>query len=210
MLESGHSESEGQLGDKEHPDENAHGIKGEETVHDHKGINPHLFASPRMAAKMAVNVAEGLSGIYPEGAGIFKANSLRYTAELNHLAEEFAALPGRLINNRIVTQHGTFDYLARDAGLEIVAVVNIQGGDSLSAAGIIRLVKRIRQTNAGAVFTEPQYSGRIGRAISVETGIPAGELDPVATGPENAPLNYYELVMRRNMKVLEDLLGVRG
>ncbi len=210
LLKFGNAALEEHLGDKVHRDGDDHNSEAEETGHDHNGINPHLFASPRMAAKMAVNIAIGLSEIYPESAGIFKENGHRYAAELNHLADEFAALTGRLVNNRIVTQHGAFDYLARDAGLEIVAVVNSQGGDSLSAAGIIRLVKRIRQTKAGAVFTEPQYPGRVGRAISVETGIPAGELDPAATGPENAPLNYYEMVMRRNMKVLEDLLGARG
>ncbi len=210
LLESGHAESEDHLGDRIHQDEDAHDSEAEETGHKHQGVNPHLFASPRMAAQMAINVAKGLSGIYPEGAGIFKANGDRYAAELNHLADEFTALSGKLINNRIVTQHGAFDYLARDAGLNIVAVINAQGGDSLSAAGIIRLVKRIRQTKAGAVFTEPQYPGRVGRTISSETAIPAGELDPVATGPENAPLDYYEIVMRRNLKTLEDLLGVRG
>ena len=73
----------------------------------------------------------------------------------------------------------------------------------------VRLVKKIRQAKAGAVFTEPQYPGRVGQVVSGETGIPAGELDPVASGPADAPLNYYEIVMRRNMRALETLLGVR-
>lgn len=34
-------------------------------------------------------------------------------------------------------------------------------------------------------------------------------LDPVATGPENAPLTYYETLMRQNMKTLGSTLGLK-
>lgn len=209
LLEFGHSESGEHPGeDKPTEDHDSDSAPGE-TAHSHSDINPHLFASPGMAAELTVNITEGLAGIYPDGAGIFRKNGRRYADELHKLAEGFTTLAGRLVNNRIVTQHGAFDYLARDAGLKIVAVINAEGGSSLSAAGIIRLVNVINQTKAGAVFTEPQYPGRIGTVIAGEAGIPAGELDPVASGPENAPLNYYQTVMRRNMGVLENLLGVR-
>lgn len=207
LLEFGHHEPGGHDGDKQNQDEKENDPEAED--HGHGGVNPHLFASPGMAAKMTMNIAEGLSRTYPEAAGKFRENGRRYASELELLAVEFSDLAGKLGNNRIVTQHGAFDYLARDAGLEIVAVISDEGGDSLSAASIIRLVKKIRQTMAGAVFTEPQYPGRIGRVISAETGIPAGELDPVASGPADAPLNYYELVMRRNIQTLETLLGGR-
>ena len=208
LLEFGHDEPEAHAGEEKHPDGNETDAD-DDAGHNHGGFNPHLFASPGMAAKMTVNIADGLSRIYPEEAGKFRENGRRYAAGLEILAKEFTALAGKLRNNRIVTQHGAFDYLARDAGLEIVAVISDEGGDSLSAASIIRLVKKIRQAKAGAVFTEPQYPGRVGQVVSVETGIPAGELDPVASGPADAPLNYYEIVMRRNMLALETLLGVR-
>lgn len=186
-----------------------HVHEGEEGDHDHShgGMNPHLFASPAMAAEMVVNIAAGLARIFPERADFLQEKGRRYAGELNQLAVEVASLAGGLANNRIVTQHGAFDYLARDAGLEIVATINAEGGDALSAAGVIRLVRVIKETGAGAVFTEPQYPARIGRTIAAEAGIPAGELDPVAGGPDSAPLDYYETVMRKNIKVLRQYLG---
>ena len=33
-----------------------------------EGINPHLFASPRLVAKLALNIAAELGQIDPEGA----------------------------------------------------------------------------------------------------------------------------------------------
>ena len=90
-------------------------------------MNPHLFASPRQAARIALNVAAGLSKADPEGAGVYFRNAQAYADRLNALADEMAALGRTLKNNRIVEPHGVFDYLARDMGLEVVAVLRPHG-----------------------------------------------------------------------------------
>ena len=128
---------------------------------------------------------------------------------MRRLDDDLAALGKRLANNRIVTQHGVFDYLARDMGLAVVAVVQAHAGQDPSAAEILGLVKTIRAKQAGAIFTEPQYPQAIGQTIAREAGIVAATLDPAANGPEQAPLEYYEQVIRANMTVLEQVLGRR-
>ena len=174
----------------------------------HSGINPHLFASPRMAAALAENIAAGLARTDPGGAALYRQNAAAYASRMRKLAEEFSALGKILENNRIVQPHGVFDYLARDMGLEIVAVLQPHG-QAPAAAEMLAVVKIIRAKHAGAIFTEPQYSGQIGQTIARETGIPIATLDPGATGPESAPLDYYETVMRRNLEILRATLGVK-
>ena len=179
---------------------------GEHEQH-HEGPNPHLFASPRMAALLTGTIAKGLAERHSQGAALYTANGRDYAERMNRLADDLAALGKRLRNNRIVTQHGVFDYLARDMGLEVVAVVQAHAGQNPSAAEMRTLVKTIRLKKAGALFTEPQYPDAIGRTIAKEAGIIAARLDPVATGPERAPLDYYEQVMRTNLATLEKTLG---
>jgi ABC-type Zn uptake system ZnuABC Zn-binding protein ZnuA len=162
-----------------------------------------------MAALMASAIARGLADRYPAGAAAIAANAQAYGERLNRLAGEMAAVGARLANRRIVTQHGVFDYLARDMGLEVVAVVQAHGGQNPSAAEILALVTTIREKQAGAVFTEPQYPEAVGATIAKEAGIAAARLDPGATGPEGAPLDYYEQVMRANLNILEQTLGRR-
>ena len=174
----------------------------------HAGVNPHLFASPRLAARIALNVAAGLSKADPEGAGIYFRNAQAYADRLNALADEMAALGRTLKNNRIVEPHGVFDYLARDMGLEVVAVLRPHGQEP-SAAEMLELVRTLRAKQAGAIFTEPQYPAKVGAALARETGLPTATLDPVATGPDAAPLDYYETAMRQNMEVLRATLGVQ-
>ena len=38
--------------------------------------------------------------------------------------------------------------------------------------------------------------------ISTELGIPCAPLNPVANGPENSPLDYYETAMEKNLETL--------
>ena len=178
--------------------------------HNHRhdnAPNPHLFASPRMAALMAGTIARGLAELHPAGAAVYAANGMAYSQRLNRLADEGAGLGQRLRNNRIVTQHGVFDYLARDMGLEVVAVVQAHAGQNPSASEILKLVATIKAEKAGALFTEPQYPEAVGRTIGKEAGIAAARLDPVANGPEQAPLDYYQQVMRTNFITLEHTLG---
>ena len=182
--------------------EEAHGHS-----HRHEGANPHLFVSPRMAAKLALNIAAGLSKADPEGAGVYFRNANAYAERMNALAGEMSALGRRLRNPRIVQPHGVFDYLARDMGLEVVALLQPHGQEP-SAAEMIAIARIVREKNAGAVFTEPQYSPKAGQTIAREAGIPAAVLDPAASGPEGAPLDYFETVMRNNMEILSATLGV--
>ena len=179
--------------------EHAHG-------HHHSGTNPHLFASPRMVAVLAMNVAGELSKADPEGAAIYFNNAKAYADKMNKLADEMANLGKHLNNNRIIQPHGVFDYLARDMGLEVIAVMQAHGQEP-SAAEMVNLVKLIKEKKVGAVFTEPQYSDKVGKTLSKETGVPTAVLDPVATGPEDAPLDYYETVMRKNMQTFKTVLG---
>ena len=74
--------------------------------HHHGGMNPHLFASPRMAAQMTRSIAGQLADLDPANAASYWANAENYARKLDALADEFAALGGRLKNNRIITQHG--------------------------------------------------------------------------------------------------------
>jgi ABC-type Zn uptake system ZnuABC Zn-binding protein ZnuA len=160
-----------------------------------------------MTGLLAMNIAAELSKVTPEAAAIYLKNAQAYMARMDKLAEEFAALGKTVKNNRIVTQHGVFDYLARDMGLEVVAVMQAHEGQEPSASEMLEIVRVVKDKKAGALLTEPQYPQKVGRTIAKEAGIPSAILDPVATGPEKAGLDYYEVVMRQNMEVLRKTLG---
>jgi ABC-type nitrate/sulfonate/bicarbonate transport system permease component len=71
-----------------------------------------------------------------------------------------------LPNRRIVTEHEVFDYLARDGGLEIVAVVEEHPGQDPSAAGMVRLISTPPWSRSSPAF--PRFArNRIWRVWSM-------------------------------------------
>ena len=172
--------------------------------------NPHLFASPRMAIRIVTNIAAALASADPANAQKYKSNADLYASRLKNLSEDLGAASAGFKSRRIVTQHSVFDYLARDMGLEIVAVVQEHPGQEPSAAEMIDLVKVIKQSGAAAIFTEPQYPAKIGAVLAREAAIQVADLDPVASGPENAPLDYYEKTMRANLSTIKRILEHGG
>ena len=182
------------------------GGSAEDAHHHHGDINPHLFASPRMAAKIARNIAEQLSKIDPAGAEVYRKNAQGYASRLEALAREFPPA-GKRLARKIVTEHAVFDYFARDAGLDIVAVVEEDPGQTPSGPEMMRIIDTIRKSGAAAVFTEPQYSTKVSATIAAEAKAPVASLDPVASGPDDAPLDYYEKTMRKNFETLAKVLG---
>jgi zinc transport system substrate-binding protein len=191
---------------EENHDEGHH-EKNHEHGHHHDGINPHLFASPLMCGLLAESIAQGLSKNDPKGAGIYSKNAKAYKLKMDRLAEEFTSQVKKLKNRNIVTQHGAFDYLARDTGLKIVAVLQSHSSQEPSASEMLSIVKKIKKYKAGAIYYEPQFSSKTPQVLSKEADIPAASLDPCSTGPENAGLDYYEKVMRRNILTIKRTLG---
>jgi len=186
--------------------------------HSHSGheaescsANPHLFASPSMMAQMARSIAAQLAELDPEHAILYKTKGQDAATRLERLAAECRGAGEKLKSRAVIAQHNIFDYLARDMGLEVAAHVQSHDGQEASARAMLDLVRLIRSKGVGAVVVEPQYPARTGRTLAAATGIPCISLDPAANGPASlpSPLDWYEKLMRENLRTLEQALGTR-
>lgn len=179
-------------------------------AHEHGDHNPHLFASPHRAAQVVRNIAAGLAKADPVCAEQFRRNGDAYAARLETVADEFVAAVRSLRSTKIVTQHAVFDYLAADAGLTIAAVIEETPGEDPATSGgkLADLIKAIKASGATAIFTEPQYPADVARTVARDARLPApASLDPVASGPANPPLDYYETTMRANIATIAKALS---
>ena len=187
--------------------------------HSHSGhgkdacsANPHIFAAPSMMAQMARSIVSQLTtSLDAANADRYRANGADIVSRLEALAAECRRSGEKLNARAVITQHNIFDYLARDMGLHVEAHIQPHDGQEPSARGMLDLVRLIRSKNVAAVLTEPQYPARAGRTLAAETGIPCITLDPAANGPEGlkSPLDWYEKLMRENLRTLEQALGTR-
>lgn len=162
--------------------------------------NPHIFAAPRQASIMVSNIGEGLAVYDPEHGEQYMANAKAYAEQLWRLGQSMETLGINAQNRSIALQHDALAYLAQNAGLDIVAMLPAM--QNPSAARLASLQKELREAKPALIATDTQYSAKMANMISTELGIPCAPLDPVANGPENAPLDYYEKAMEKNLETL--------
>lgn len=171
-------------------------------------INAHIWLSAANAAVMAENLAKAMEAQFPDRQEKIEDNRKALQARLLALDQELREGLSGLPRKEIITFHEAFPYFARAYGLDIVAVVNREPGETLTPAQLAQLAEAIVALDAPPLFVEPQYEDLSARTLAAETGAAIYTLDPVVTGPEeDVPPDYYETVMRRNMETLREALG---
>ena len=174
--------------------------------HDH-AYNAHIWLDAQNAILMVNNLADGLIAALPQHADTIAANRDAYIARLTALNAEIDAALSTVSRKDIITFHEAFPYFAHAYGLNVAAVINRDPDDALSPRQLAELCKTVESLGAPPLFVEPQYEDKAAQTIARETGALLFTLDPIVTGPADAPLSHYEDMMRQNLAVLMEALG---
>lgn len=158
---------------------------------------------------MVSNICDGLCTLMPEHEAKLRQNCDAYLARLDALDQELRAGTADLQGSQIVTFHEAFPYFAKAYGLQVVGVVTVEPGETLSPRGLSELIGTIRTLGNPPLFAEPQYDNLVADTVAAETGAKVWILDPVVTGPMEPAeaAGYYEVAMRRNLSVLRQALA---
>ncbi len=183
-------------------------LMGHEELHDHDhGPNPHLFAAPGSAARQVERIAEALAALDPDGAEMYRANAARLIGDLKTIAASFAEAGQKLGRPNVIVSHGIFDFMAEEMGLGVVAPIEEEDGVDPSPSRLTQLVALAREQNVKAILVDPHGNVELARALGAETKIPVAVIDPVDSGPSDAPLEYYQGVMLTDLEVLVKLFS---
>lgn len=173
----------------------------------HHGGNPHVFTSPAAAAQMAGTMAEAMGLACPEQAEAIRNNATALQKNLLDLEKRLAALGAAHPGACVLLQHDSLAYMMRSAGLDVMDVLQEDEEQAPSAARLLECIEHIRKERPVLLIGEPQFSPRPLETLAAETGVPVIQLDSLASGPENTPVNHFEQQMRNNCQLLENALS---
>ena len=159
--------------------------------------NPHVWLSITYAIEQVKNISSKLCELDPKHVDAYKRHTLDYVDELTTLRDELQLSLALLPNKDIVTFHEAFPYLAKELGLNVVAVIEREPGTEPTPQELAETIDKINALPVKVIFTEPQYSPKAAETIARETGAKIFELDPIVTGeakPENL-LDYVERML---------------
>ncbi len=176
--------------------------------HAHGEHDPHIWQSVPNVIAVVAQIQAGLAAADPAHAADYQANAAAYQQELEslhaYIQAQVASLPAE--RRKLVTNHDTFGYFARDYGFTIVGAalgaVTTEGGEP-SAADIAKLAEAIRAEGVPAIFAENVESSRLIERLAAETDLRVGPpLYTDALGqPGTAGATYLNL-MRYNVDAI--------
>jgi manganese/iron transport system substrate-binding protein len=160
----------------------------DDTGHQHRGADPHVWMSPANAIVMVNNVEQALSTLDPANAEAYEARAKAYEAQLAELDEwvkkQIETIPAE--NREMVTDHDAFGYYAERYGLEIVGTVipAYSTNAEPSAQELAELEDAIGEYGVKAVFVGTMVNPVLSQQVAEDLGI---QLIPLYTGSLGEP-----------------------
>jgi len=176
--------------------------ENEENHHHHGEKDPHVWLDPVLVKeKIAPQIAKSLSKTSPENAPYFQENLAVYTKELDLLHQEILASTSTFKQRTFITFHSAWRYFSLRYSLNNIVIEEFPSKEA-TPQKIAEIIKIAREKEAGAIFTEPQFSPKTAEVISREFDGKVFTIDPL--GNKYSPTcNTYLKMMRYNLDIFE-------
>jgi zinc transport system substrate-binding protein len=190
----------------------AHEEEGEEegAGHEEAGevVDPHVWLSPRLAQTIAERIRDGYIAADPAGEPRYRANADAVMGRLAELDAAFARDLQNCARREIITSHAAFGYIARDYGLEQVAISGLSPEEEPSPKQLADIAKFARDNNVKHIFFETLVSPKLSETIATEVGARTLVLNPLEglTNADTESGKDYFSEMRQNLASLKTAL----
>jgi zinc transport system substrate-binding protein len=159
----------------------ANWIAGEEEVHGNHvhrhGVDPHIWSSPAEVKKIARETCKALVEVMPEHQATFTKNLATFEKEIDALDTGLKDIFDRLPSKKFLIFHPSLTYLARDYGLEQVAME--LDGKEPSPRHLKELAEMAKNENIKAIFVQKEFNRENARQMANEIGGKVIQVDPL-------------------------------
>ncbi|MDH1869053.1 metal ABC transporter substrate-binding protein [Pseudomonas chengduensis] len=175
-----------------------------------KVVNPHTFLSISASIAQINNIARELGKLDPDNAKFYSQNARAYGKRLRGLRAE--AL-GKLTDAkgselRVATIHAAYDYLLREFGLEVTAVVEPAHGIEPSPSQLKKTIDQLKELDVQVIFSEMDFPSSYVDTIQRESGVKIYPLTHISYGEYTA--KKYEEEMARNLDTVVRAIQDKG
>ena len=173
--------------------------------------NPHLWTDPMLAGEYATHVRDALSGIDPDGALYYAANTTAFVARLEALDAAIRAAVATVPESQrvLLTYHDSFPYFGPRYGFTIIGAIQPSDFSEPSPREVAELVEQIRAAKAPAIFGSEVFPSEVLETIAKEAGaVQVGSLrDDDLPGDRGEAENTYLAMMVENVREIVASLG---
>jgi zinc transport system substrate-binding protein len=173
----------------------------------HGGADMHIWLDIDNASAIVEAIAAALVEADPGRAGLYRSNAEHTQARLQDLDQELRSALTPLVSRPYIVFHDAYHYLERRYGLTPVGSITGNPERQPSAQRVAAVRKRIIESDAACIFTEPQFEPALVRTLIEGTNTRVGVLDAEGgIGVPPGPQAYFTIMLDMG-KALTDCLG---
>ena len=177
-------------GDHDHEHEHEHGKNEKHEHEEHEGIDPHVWFSLDMMPKIAENIKNELSKLYPDKKETFEKNYNAFITELNQVKAELSQKMASKTKKSFMIYHPALNYFLKNYAIEEISIE--QEGKEPSAQQIKEIIDEAKEHNVTTILVQPQFPKQSAEAISKE--IPNSKVAEFNVDKENVFENLKQFV----------------
>jgi len=207
--ESDHAQEHKESEHDKHTEESAHETGSKEhDLHDHGGIDPHIWLDPVLVQEQVRTIKEEFIKAAPAHSQTFESNAQAFIKDLQALDAQFKDQLRECKQEAVLTSHLAFRYLAERYGFEHVSVTGLLHEEEPSAKSIAEFVEFVKEHEIKYVMTEALISPRVAETIAEETNAQVLTLNPIEglTKQQIGAGETWMTLMEQNLKNLKKAL----
>lgn len=178
---------------------------GEEADHEHEeGVDPHTWVSPKSALILAENVKNSLIEADAANQADYEKNYDAIKSKLEVIDSEYTNKLAQTKRKDIVVSHHAFGYLARDYGLNQIAIMGLNPDAEPRGQDLLKIAKFVKQNDVKYIFFEELVSDQLAKTLAGEADVDTMVLNPLEglTPDQEKAGETYLTLMERNLQNL--------
>jgi zinc transport system substrate-binding protein len=164
---------------------------------DKHGVNPHTFVSIDNHIIQVKNLASMLAKLDNENAKTYMQNADNYVTKLKNLKDKMHLQLKKYEGEKVIALHESFAYFAKDFNLDLVDVIQIEEGQTLSAQSVKHITEHIKEYDVKLIVKDANYESSIANSIAKDNNVATFAFDPVVSGKNNK--DAYITKMENNL-----------
>ncbi len=161
-----------------------------------RDADPHIWLDPDEAGRIVTRVTAALGRADPDNAQRYDENGRKTRARINRLDAEIAASLKPVRSLPYIVFHDGYRYFEQHYGLNHVAAIAASPDRKPGARRLRGIRDIIRAEGAKCVFTEPQFSPSLARALTRDADVRLAALDPLGVDIAPGPDGWFKMMRR--------------
>lgn len=160
--------------------------------HDHQGVDPHIWSSPKSALIMAENILNALVEIDVENQKVYRDNFTTLRAEIIEVDKKITSLLEIAPVKSFIIYHPALGYFARDYNLTQYSIEF--EGKNPSPQQLKQMIDFAKKQGIKTIFVQKGFDMKNAESLAKEVGASIHSIDPLSYDWSDEMINIAQIL----------------